>query len=74
MPQLLGNNPDQVPASGSLGNMASQNAEGVIIRPQTGALPNMPGDMIWTRVSDTSVLIKLMGLDGTVRSSTLTFA
>lgn len=70
----IGRDPNQIPLNGFLGNMAFQNAEGLVVRPQSSAVPAGIGDMVFQLTSDTSLVIKVKGSDGTVRSTTLTLA
>jgi hypothetical protein len=54
--------------------MAFQSPEGVVIKPQASVAPAQPGAMVFQLTSNTSLVIKVMGSDGVVRSSTLTLA
>lgn len=74
MPNLLGKAPNQVPTNGDLGGMAFQSPEAVVLKPAASATPQGLGDMIFQLTSNTSLVIKVKGLDGTVRSATLTLA
>ena len=70
----VGTAPNQLPLNQYLGTMAFQSMESVIIKPQASAVPNDPTDMVFELTSNTSLKIKVMGSDGTVRSATLTLA
>lgn len=70
----VGTDPNQAPLSGMLGRMAFQNPEGVVLRPQASMEPSGIGEMVFQLTSNTSLVIKVKGSDGTVRSSTLTLA
>lgn len=70
----IGTAPNEIPLNQYLGEMAYMNAESVVIQPQTSAVPNGIGDMVFELASNTSLLIKVKGSDGTVRSVTLTLA
>ena len=70
----IGTAPNEIPLNQYLGEMAYMNAESVVIQPQTSAIPNGIGDMVFELASNTSLLIKVKGSDGTVRSVTLTLA
>ena len=70
----LGTDPNEVPINGYLGNMAYQSSKGVIINPQASSVPAGIGDMVFQLTNDTTLVIKVKGSDGTVRSATLTLA
>lgn len=70
----LGSDAHQVPANQHLGGMAYQNPEAVVLRPAASAAPHSVGDMVLQLTSNTSLVIKVKGSDGTVRSTTLTLA
>lgn len=74
MPSLIGTLPNQVPVNALLGKLAFQNPEAAVLRPAASASPDQPGDMIFQLTSNTSLVIKVMGTDGVVRSNTLTLA
>jgi hypothetical protein len=74
MASLIGNKPNQVPTNGDLGTMAFQNKEAVIITPQASATPIGIGDMTFQLTNNTTLVVKVKGSDGTVRSATLTLA
>jgi hypothetical protein len=54
--------------------MAYMNAEAVVIQPQASVDPNGIGDMVFQLTNDTTLVVKVKGSDGTVRSATLTLA
>lgn len=70
----IGTAPNEIPLNQYLGEMAYMNSESVVIQPQASVTPNGIGDMVFQLTSDTSLLIKVKGSDGTVRSVTLTLA
>ena len=70
----IGTAPNEIPLNQYLGEMAYMNAEAVVIQPQASVTPNGIGDMVFQLTSDTSLVIKVKGSDGTVRSVTLTLA
>lgn len=70
----IGTAPNEIPLNQYLGKMAYMNAEAVVIQPQASVTPSGIGDMVFQLTSDTSLVIKVKGSDGTVRSATLTLA
>ena len=70
----IGTAPNEIPLNQYLGELAYMNSESVVIQPQASVTPNGIGDMVFQLTSDTSLLIKVKGSDGTVRSVTLTLA
>lgn len=74
MSQLIGTNPEQVSTNAMLGRLAFQNPEALVIEPAATANPTRPGSMVFQLTSNTSLVIKVMGSDGVIRSNTLTLA
>jgi hypothetical protein len=74
MPSLIGNKPNQVPSNGDLGTMAFQDATSIVLSPQASATPVGIGNMVFQLTNDTTLVIKVKGADGTVRSTTLTLS
>lgn len=70
----IGTAPNQVPLNQHLGGMAFQHPESVVIRPAASVTPQQVGAMVFQLASDTSLVVKVKGSDGTVRSATLTLA
>lgn len=70
----IGTSANEIPLNQYLGDMAYMNNEAVVIQPQASVTPNGIGDMVFQLTSDTSLVIKVKGSDGTVRSATLTLA
>ena len=70
----IGTGPDEVPLNQYLGGMAFQNPESVVIRPAASATPQQLGAMVFQLTNDTTLVVKVKGSDGTVRSATLTLA
>ena len=69
-----GSAPNEIPLNQYLGELAYMNPEAVVIQPQASVTPNGIGDMVFQLTSNTSLVIKVKGSDGTVRSATLTLA
>jgi hypothetical protein len=74
MPQLTGTNPDQLPSNQQLGRMAYQDPAALVLEPQASVTPHRPGSMVFQLTSDTALTVRVRGLDGVVRSATLTLA
>jgi hypothetical protein len=74
MTTLIGGGLNELPAGGALGRMAAQDPKAVVLEPQPNVTPHAPGDMVFQLTSNTSLVIKVRGSDGTVRSTTLTLA
>lgn len=70
----IGTAPNEIPLNQYLGEMAYMNAEAVVIQPQASVTPNGIGDMVFQLTNNTTLLIRVKGSDGTVRSVTLTLA
>lgn len=72
--KLVGGAPNQVPRNKDLGDLASMNSDAFAIKPQASVNPNGIGEMVFQLTSNTSLVVKVKGSDGTVRSATLTLA
>ena len=70
----IGTAPNEVPLNQYLGNLAFQNSNAVVLNPVALAIPVGLGDMVFQLTNDTTLLVKVKGSDGTVRSATLTLA
>jgi len=70
----IGTAANEIPLNQYLGDLAFMNNEALVIQPQASVTPNGIGDMVFQLTSDTSLVIKVKGSDGTVRSATLTLA
>lgn len=70
----IGTAPNEIPLNQYLGELAYMNAESLVITPPASVDPNGIGDMVFQLTSDTSLVVKVKGSDGTVRSTTLTLA
>ena len=70
----IGTAPNEIPLNQYLGTMAFQSAEAVVIKPQASEVPAGIGDMVFQLTNDTTLVVKVKGSDGTVRSATLTLA
>jgi hypothetical protein len=70
----IGTGPNEIPLNQYLGEMAYMNTNAVVIQPQASATPNSIGDMTFQLTNDTTLVVKVKGSDGTVRSATLTLA
>lgn len=74
MKNLIGTDPDQAPANQMLGEMAYVNPEQVVLRPPASVTPQTAGAMVFQLTNDTTLVVKVKGLDGVVRSATLVLA
>ncbi len=74
MSNLNGRNSDQLPNNGELGRLAFQSPAGLVVEPQASVTPAAPGDMVFQLTSNTTLTVKVRGLDGVVRSAALTLA
>jgi len=70
----IGTAPNQIPLNQYLGNLAFMSSNQLVINPAASVTPNGIGDMVFELASDTSLIVKVKGSDGTVRSATLTLA
>ena len=57
-----------------LGNLAYMNSNQFILNPVASATPIGVGDLVFQLTNDTTLVVKVKGSDGTVRSATLTLA
>ena len=71
---VVGGGANQIPTNQHLGNMAFQSAEGFVITPAASATPHQIGSMVFQLTDDTTLVVKVKGSDGVVRSTTLTLA
>ena len=71
---VLGTSPNQVSTNQDLGRMAFQDPNGIVLEPQSSATPYGIGQMVFQLTNDTTLVIKVKGSDGTVRSVSLTLA
>lgn len=74
MANLIGSDANQVPTNGMLGRLAFQNPDAVVLEPKASATPAKPGDMVFQLTSNTALAVKVMGIDGTVRTAVLTLS
>ena len=74
MPNLTGSGANQAPLNALLGRCAYQDPAALVLEPQASVTPAEPGDMVFQLTSNTSLTIKVKGLDGVVRSASLTLA
>ncbi len=77
-PALIGTSPSQIPVNGYLGKQAFVDEVGTL-RPYFASggfysAPQTGGDIQFRYVSDTEVQLVMKGLDGTIRSTTLTLS
>jgi len=72
--KLIGDAPNQVSRNRDLGDLAYQDTDSVVINPTATAVPTGLGDMVFQLTNDTTLVVKVKGSDGTVRSATLTLA
>jgi hypothetical protein len=70
----IGFAPNQIPLNLHLGSMAYMEPESIVIRPQASAEPGTERGMVFQLTNDTTLVVKVKGSDGTVRSTTLTLA
>jgi hypothetical protein len=70
----IGTAPNEIPLNQYLGGMAYMDPESVVIRPQADANPATVRGMVFQLTNDTTLVIKVRGVDGVVRSTTLTLA
>ncbi len=70
----VGTLPNQVPLNQHLGDLAFQNKNSLVIQPAASATPQQLGSMVFQLTNDTTLVIKVKGLDGTVRSYSMTLA
>ena len=70
----IGSAPNKIPLNQYLGNLAYMNSNAVVINPVASAAPVGIGDMVFQLTDDTTLVVKVKGSDGTVRSATLTLA
>ncbi len=70
----IGTAPNEIPLNQHLGGMAFQSPESVVIRPAASANPQQVGALVFQLTNDTTLVVKVKGSDGTVRSATLTLA
>jgi sugar lactone lactonase YvrE len=70
----IGTAPNEIPLNQYLGEMAYMNSDQVVINPVASATPVGIGDMVFQLTNDTTLVVKVKGSDGTVRSVTLTLA
>lgn len=74
MANLIGSGANQVSTNGMLGDFAFVDSKAVVVKPQASAVPSAVGDMVFQLTNDTTLVVKVKGFDGTVRSATLTLA
>jgi len=74
MTTLIGGGLNELPTGAALGRMAAQDPKAVVLEPQPSTTPHGIGEMVFQLTSNTSLVIKVRGSDGTVRSVTLTLA
>jgi hypothetical protein len=70
----IGTAPNEIPLNQYLGNLSFQNSNAVVLNPVALAIPVGLGDMVFQLTNDTTLVVKVKGSDGTVRSATLTLA
>lgn len=70
----VGTEPNQVPLNQNLGEIAFQDKNQFTIAPQANVNPHIVGEMLFQLTNDTTLVIKVKGSDGVIRSSTITLA
>ena len=72
--RLVGDNLNQVPRNRDLGEYAYLDTNQFTASLSASAAPAEPGSMVFQLTDNTTLVVKVMGSDGTVRSATLTLA
>jgi hypothetical protein len=70
----IGTAPNEIPLNGYLGDLAYMNRDQFVITPPASVDPNQIGGMTFQLTNNTTLVIKVKGSDGVVRSNTLTLA
>jgi hypothetical protein len=70
----IGTDPNQIPLNQFLGSLAYQEKESFVIAPVASVVPAIIGEMVFQLTNNTTLVIKVKGSDGVVRSNTLTLA
>lgn len=70
----IGTSENEIPLNQYLGKLAFMNPEAVVLNPPASATPVGLGDMVFQLTNNTTLVVKVKGSDGTVRSATLTLA
>ena len=70
----VGSAPNQLPLNQYLGNLAFMSSNQLVVNPASSAAPAGIGDMVFQLTNNTTLVVKVMGSDGTIRSTTLTLA
>ena len=65
---------DTEAAQGELGDLSTQDADALVLKPAAEADPAANGDMVFELTSDTTLTIKVKGSDDVVRSAAITLA
>ena len=71
---VIGKGNNQIPTNGMLGSMAFQDKGSVVVSPKVSATPMAIGEMVFQLTNNTTLVIKVKGSDGVIRSNTLTLA
>ena len=70
----IGTDPNQIPLNQFLGSLAYQEKESFVIVPVASVVPAIIGEMVFQLTNNTTLVIKVKGSDGVVRTNTLTLA
>lgn len=70
----VGVDPEDIPINAYLGELAFMDKESVVIKPQASVSPQNIGEMVFQLTNDTTLVIKVKGSDGVIRTATLTLA
>ena len=70
----IGTEQNQIPLNSMLGDLAGMDRNKFTIQPQASVTPQGVGEMVFQLTTDTTLVVKVKGSDGTVRSATLTLA
>jgi len=70
----IGTAPNQIPLNQTLGGYAFMSPESFVARPASSANPLTPSGMVFQLTNNTTLVVKVMGSDGVIRSNTLTLS
>lgn len=68
----IGTGDNQIPLNAHLGGIAYMSPDRLVIKPQASVTPASPGDMVFELTNNATLVVRVRGSDGTVRSTTLT--
>jgi len=70
----IGTAPNEIPLNQYLGNLAFMGSDQLVVNPAASAVPSGIGDMVFQLTDNTTLVVKVKGSDGVIRSATLTLA